>query len=229
MVANVESMFYVRTTPWHGLGTRVEEALTSKDALHYSGLDWKVEQEALMTETFHDVEGFKANVRSDNRAVLGVVSNRYQVVQNEEAFAFTDALVGEGVTYETAGSLNGGRRVWLLAKLPEKYQLVGDTVEPYVVFTNSHDGSAAIRMACTPVRVVCQNTLNLRSDLTHRYFDAPDLVVLPKTGWRFINAVSDFATHAQPIRATKDYQKNLFVKTIDGHPVIDKAMQLLAV
>lgn len=309
MAANVESMFYVRTTPWHGLGTRVEEALTSKDALHYSGLDWKVEQEALMTETFHDVEGFKANVRSDNRAVLGVVSNRYQVVQNEEAFAFTDALVGEGVTYETAGSLNGGRRVWLLAKLPEKYQLVGDTVEPYVVFTNSHDGSAAIRMACTPVRVVCQNTLNLalntvrrswamnhtsrvqtkldeardalfranqyldalqeeaerlsmqrltdkkvlqwidellpladdatemqktnvtklRSDLTHRYFDAPDLVVLPKTGWRFINAVSDFATHAQPIRATKDYQKNLFVKTIDGHPVIDKAMQLLAV
>ncbi len=308
MAANVESMFYVRTTPWHGLGTRVEEALTSKEALHYSGLDWRVEQEDLMTETFKDVEGFKANVRSDNHAVLGVVSNRYQVVQNEEAFAFTDDLIGEGITYETAGSLNGGKRVWLLAKLPNQYQLMGEDVEPYVVFTNSHDGSAAIRVACTPVRVVCQNTLNLalntakrswamnhtskvqarldeardalfranqylgalqneaerlsmirltdkkvlqwidellplasdaseiqmtnitrlRSDLTHRYFDAPDLVTLPKDGWRFVNAVADFATHAQPIRNTKDYQKNLFVKTIDGHPLMDKAMQMLA-
>ena len=142
MTANVETMFYVRTTPWHGLGTRVEEALTSQDALHYSGLDWKVEQEPLMTGTFKDVPGFKANIRSDNGTVLGVVSNRYQVVQNEEAFAFTDELIGEGVVYETAGSLNGGRKVWLLAKLPERYHLAGEAVEPYIVFTKYFQPSA---------------------------------------------------------------------------------------
>ena len=308
MTASVEHMFYVRKTPWHGLGTRVEEALTSQDALHYSGLDWTVQQEPLMTETFKDVPGFRANVRSENGKILGIVGDKYKVVQNHEAFAFTDALIGEGVRYETAGSLNGGRKVWMLARLPERYRLMDEEVDPFIVFTNSHDGSGAIRVAPTPVRVVCQNTLNLalttakrswsmmhtsgvqakldeahdalfkadfymkalqneaerlsmqmvsdrqvlkwidellpleenasekqmlniarlRNDLTRRYFDAPDLVLLPKNGWRFINAVSDFATHAQPIRETKSYQQNLFAKTIEGHPVIDKAMRLLS-
>ena len=104
MAANVESMFYVRTAPWHGLGVRVEEALTSQDALHYSGLDWTVRQEPLFTETFKSVPGYVANVRSDNDRILGIVSDSYKVVQNEEAFAFTDALIGEGVRYETAGA-----------------------------------------------------------------------------------------------------------------------------
>ena len=168
MSANVESMFYVRTAPWHGLGARVEEALTSQDALHYSGLDWQVKQEPLMTGTFKSVPGYVANVRSDNDRILGIVSDSYKVVQNEEAFAFTDALIGEGVRYETAGSLDEGRKVWLLAKLPERYQLVGEDVDPYIVFTSSHDGSGAIRVAPTPIRVVCQNTLNLALNTAKR-------------------------------------------------------------
>ena len=72
-----------------------------------------------------------------------------------------------------------------------------------------------------------RNIMQLRTDLKHRYFDAPDLKVLPKSGWRFINAVSDFATHAEPLRRTERYQENLFGKTIDGHPMIDQAMKLL--
>ena len=308
MAANVESMFYVRETPWHGLGTRVESAPTSKDALRYSGLSWKVRQEDIKTVDGYPIHGYRANVRNDNHAVLGVVSDRYRIVQNDEAFAFTDSLLGEGVTYETAGSLSGGKRVWLLAKLPDKYKLMGEEVTPYLVFTNSHDGSGAIRVAATPVRVVCNNTLNLaldtakrswsvahkgdiqrkldearntlfmadqylknlqkeaerlsqirlsdkmvkswvdellpvpdnasiqqeknilrlRKDMQHRYFDAPDLTVLPKSGWRFINAVSDFATHAEPLRKTEHYKENLFSKTMDGHPMIDQAMKFLA-
>ena len=74
MAAKVESMFYVRTAPWHGLGVRVEEALTSQDALHYSGLDWTVRQETLMTDTYLSVPGCKANIRNDNNAILGLVS-----------------------------------------------------------------------------------------------------------------------------------------------------------
>ena len=118
MAANVETMFYVREKPWHGLGTKVMEAPKSKEALKIAGLDWKVVQEPVFTETKEKIEGYRVNVRDTDRKVLGVVTDRYKVIQNEEAFAFTDALLGEGVRYETAGSLQGGKKVWLLAHLP---------------------------------------------------------------------------------------------------------------
>ena len=111
MSANVESMFYVRETPWHGLGTKVNEAPTSKDALIYAGLDWKIVQNNVYTQDGSLISGYKANIRSTDRSVLGIVSDRYKIVQNQDAFQFTDDLLGEGVTYETAGSLQGGRKV----------------------------------------------------------------------------------------------------------------------
>ena len=161
MSANVETMFYVRQTPWHGLGTRVAEALISQEALEVAGLNWTVAQQSIYTEQGQLIPNFKANIRETDNQILGVVSDRYQIVQNSEAFAFTDELLGMDVTYETVGSLQNGRRVWLLAKLPEKYIIARDKIEPYLVFSNSHDGSAAITVAMTPVRIVCQNTLNL--------------------------------------------------------------------
>jgi len=164
MPANIETMFYTRVVPWHGLGVCVEETLSSEEALEKSGLDWKVIQRPIMTSTYDHIKGYKANIRESDNRVLGVVTDRYKVVQNREAFAFTDALLGEGVTYETAGSINEGRKVWLLAKLPDNYTMEGEQIEPYLVFSNTHDGSGAIKVAMTPIRVVCQNTLN--SDLT---------------------------------------------------------------
>ena len=120
MAANVESMFYTgRTAPWHGLGISVLEAPASRDALELAGLDWRVVQRELITEDGIQVAGFKANVRDQDNRVLGVVTDRYKVVHNDEAFAFTDELLGEGITYETAGSLQEGRRTWILAKLPQ--------------------------------------------------------------------------------------------------------------
>ena len=95
MAANVETMFYTRTKPWHGLGTMVEEAPTSREALEAAGLNWQVIQKNLVTDSGIVVPGFKANLRETDQQVLGVVSDRYKVVQNEEAFAFTDALLGE--------------------------------------------------------------------------------------------------------------------------------------
>lgn len=118
-------------------------------------------QEPIYTEIEELVEGYKANIRDVDRKVLGVVTDRYKIVQNQEAFAFTDELLGEGVRYETAGSLQGGRRVWLLAHLPQEYIISGERISPYLVFFNSHDGTGAIKVAITPIRVVCQNTLNL--------------------------------------------------------------------
>ena len=307
MPANVESMFYVREAPWHGLGVCVEESLCSEEALEKSGLDWKVIQRPLMTSTYDPVPGYKANIRDIDNRVLGVVTDRYKIVQNHEAFAFVDGLLGEGVCFETAGSLHEGRKVWMLAKLPNRYTLNDEEIEPYLVFTNSHDGNSSIRVACTPIRVVCQNTLNLalsnakrtwstihvgnlsnkmdeahntlrlaetymsklgeefsrlsqiqlpdarvmeyiemllpmdeepsdihkrniervREDLKIRYFDAPDLTHIGKNAYRFICAVSDFATHAKPLRETINYRENVFAKTINGNPLIDKAHEIV--
>lgn len=168
MAANVESMFYTRETPWHGLGTRVEEAPSSSEALQLAGLDWMVTQEPIYTETKEVISGYRANVRSSDRKVLGVVTDRYKIVQNHEAFAFTDALLGEGVRYETAGALQEGKRVWLLARLPREYIISGERISPYLVFSNTHDGSGAVKVALTPVRVVCNNTLNLALDTAKR-------------------------------------------------------------
>ena len=120
MAANVETMFYVRETPWHGLGTRVLEAQESGKALALAGLDWRVRQEPIYTKENEVIPGYKANVRDSDRKTLGVVTDRYKVIQNTEAFAFTDALLGEGVRYETAGSLQDGKRIWLLAHMPQE-------------------------------------------------------------------------------------------------------------
>lgn len=159
MAANVETMMYVREKPWHGLGTMVEEAPTSADALRLAGLDWTVDKKNIQVCGGAKIQNFKANVRSSDGAVLGVVSDRYKIVQNAEAFAFTDSLIDGEVHYETAGSLNGGKKIWLLAKLPDT-EIVGDKTEPYLCFSNTHDGSGAIRVCMTPIRVVCNNTLN---------------------------------------------------------------------
>ena len=308
MAANVERMFYVRETPWHGLGTKVMEAPASEEALKIAGLDWKVIQEPIYTTEKELIEGFKVNVRDTDRRVLGVVSDRYKIVQNQEAFSFTDELLGEGVRYETAGSLQNGRKVWLLARMPHEYIISGERITPYLVFFNSHDGSGAIKAALTPIRVVCQNTLNLalstakrswsmihtgniqgkiqeardtlfmaekymdslgkefenlrkkklsdrqvqeyieillpiedgstpqqirnmkrlREDLKLRYFDAPDLKDVGNNGYRFVNAVSDFATHGNPLRRTANYRENLFARTVEGNPLIDKAYQMVS-
>lgn len=307
MAANVETMFSVREKPWHGLGTIVMEAPTSADALRLAGLDWKVVQEPIRTGSGEPIEGYKANVRDSDRKVLGVVSDRYKVVQNEDAFRFTDGLLGKGVRYETAGSLQGGRKVWLLARLPREYIIAGERISPYLVFSSTHDGSGSVKVAVTPVRVVCNNTLNLaldtadrsfsmmhtgsiqdrireakdtlfmaekymdclgsefeqlrrrkvtdaqvreyielllpieedatpaqgrnivklRRDMEQRYYDAPDLQKVGNNAYRFINAVSDFATHAKPLRETANYRENMFARTVDGNPLIDRAYRLL--
>ena len=161
MSHEVETMMYTREKPWHGLGTMVAEAPTSADALRLAGLDWTVEQRPVYLENAAvPVPNYKANVRDRDGKVLGIVTDRYQVVQNADAFSWTDELIGGDVRYETAGSLREGKKIWLLAKMPAA-KVAGDDVEPYLCFSNTHDGSGAVKVCMTPVRVVCNNTLNL--------------------------------------------------------------------
>lgn len=165
MAANIETMFSVREKPWHYEMTKdktkiLQEAPTSAEAIKLAGLDWSVEKKAVYTGDSIEINGYFANTRNTDNKVLGIVTDRYKVVQNSEAFEFTDNLIGNDVHYETAGSLQGGKKIWLLAKMPET-KVAGDVVEPYLCFTNSHDGTGAIKACMTPIRVVCNNTLNL--------------------------------------------------------------------
>jgi phage/plasmid-like protein (TIGR03299 family) len=173
------SFFSVQQKAWHGLGQIVSEYPTSAEAIKHAGLDYEVVKTSLYTkgssiiQTTNGIEignselhvpNYFANIRNDNNAVLGVVGKDYQIVQNKEAFSFFDAIVGgnEGILYETAGALGNGERIFITAKLPD-YIRVGkgdDVTEKYIFLTTSHDGSGSITAAFTPIRIVCQNTLN---------------------------------------------------------------------
>lgn len=160
MPALVESMFYSgREKPWHGTGIELPESPLAEDAIVAAGLDWKVEKKQIFDANGIEIPNYFANTRDKDGSVLGVVSGRYEIVQNIEAFSFTDSLVDEGLRYATAGSLRDGKCIWLLAEMP-KTQILGEDLEQYICFTNTFDGSGAIQCCCTPVRVVCNNTLN---------------------------------------------------------------------
>ena len=160
MAAEVETMFSSRIVPWHGLGTVTKEALTSQDALHTAQLDWSVNPTPVTVNGIV-VPGYQANVRDSDNSVLGIVSNKYKIVQNKEAFDFTDALIeNHEMQYESAGSLRNGKTVWLLGKMPEE-KILDDKLDPYICFCNTFDGTGAVKVISTNIRVVCMNTLDM--------------------------------------------------------------------
>ena len=168
------SFFSVKEKAWHGLGQIVEDYPTSREALQFAGLDFEVVKRPIYAIPEREPEdagvldaitisNHFATVRTDRNTALGVVGRDYEIVQNRDAFSFFDAIVGcdSGILYETAGALGRGERIFITAKLPN-YIKVGsdDVIEQYVFLTNTHDGSGSIIAAFTPVRVVCNNTLN---------------------------------------------------------------------
>jgi phage/plasmid-like protein (TIGR03299 family) len=156
------ALMYVGEAPWHGLGTRLDHPATAAEAIVAAGLDYEVELASLTTVTGIPVPRRVAVVRSDTQDVLGVVSPSYVPVQNRHAFGFLDAIAAEGgISYHTAGALRRGERIWLLGKLDGVIRARGseDVTEKYLLLSNSHDGSSALRVFFTPIRVVCANTL----------------------------------------------------------------------
>lgn len=296
-----------RLAPWDGVGMNVHGAFSSKEVMQRAGLDWSVSSRKLYLSDGSPVPGVKANVRSTENKVLGIVGSDYKIVQNVEAFSFMDQVLGEGVTYETAGALKGGRRVWVLAHIPDEYKFVEDKADPYILFSTTHNGSGAIKVCLTPIRVVCMNTLNLaiktatrswsivhkglmdqkianakntliaskeymgalcdemvnlneikltdtqvydyvkklipmpldpsevtrrnvsskRTELMDRYELAPDLAHVDRSAYRFVNAVSDFATHSTPLRARSNYRGTRLLSILDGNMLIDTSYQMM--
>ena len=173
-------MFYRGKAPWHNLGRFIEpnEALTTEDAIVAAGLDWNVSTRPLFLENGIQAPS-NAVVRDDTETILGVVSQKYQPLQNKEAFKFFDPFIESGeAMFETAGSLREGKRIWVLAKINKDPLEIakGDTVEKYILLSNGHDGLVSVRAGFTPIRVVCQNTLSMATN-----GDASQLIRLKHT------------------------------------------------
>ncbi|HLG99510.1 MAG TPA: DUF932 domain-containing protein [Bryobacteraceae bacterium] len=165
------AMMYVGQDPWHGLGTKLEHPATAAEAIKAAHLDWTVKKVPLYA--WGDGVAYPIDDKftvvpahlwgQEKCPTFGVVGRDYTPMQNNEAFEFFDPIVGEGAAiYHTAGALDEGRRIWLLAKLPTDIKVAdGDITHKYLLLTNSHDASSSVQIKFTPTRVVCHNTLTM--------------------------------------------------------------------
>lgn len=160
------SMFATKTA-WHGLGQIVTDAQTSEEAIKLAGLDYNVNKSKIYTLNREggqiEIPRQFATVREDTGDALGVVGNKYTILQNKDAFKFIDELVGKKeAIFESAGALGKGERIWVSCKLPNE-MVVGknDAAHQYFFITNSHDGSKVVEIAFTDVFIVCENTLRM--------------------------------------------------------------------
>lgn len=175
MPANVQTMAYYGEVPWHGLGKQVPKGMTAAHMIHSAGLDWEVELRPARGakeinrkgeySRYEVVRMPRLNTK-ESEVLFGVVSRRYQPLQNVEAFGFFDPIVGENKAYfETAGALGEGERIWVMAKMPGSMMIVtGDECFKYLLLSNTHSGNGSVIVKFTSVRVVCQNTLMLAMD-----------------------------------------------------------------
>lgn len=181
-ITNGQASFVsAREDAWHNLGTVLPDAFTAEDALKHGLLGgWNLRKTALTTE----VAGKKLIIPRQYAAVrnnpvikgqidvLGVVGESYTFMQNEELCGLLNLLVDEsGAHFETAGAIDGGRKVFITMKLPGNIRIGGvDRVDNYIVVMTSHDGSTSTVFLVTPVRVVCENTLNLAFNSSKNMF-----------------------------------------------------------
>jgi phage/plasmid-like protein (TIGR03299 family) len=166
-----DEMAFVGNVPWHGLGRQVPPTVTASEMCRAAGLDWKVTKVPApgarivdATKELHDryLVLREAIQLERDPVALGMVGLDYEPLQNTDAFAFFGPLVeNKYAQFHTAGALGNGEKVWVLAKLAEQIIIKGDDiVDRFVLLSNSHNGRGAVTVRFTPIRVVCQNTLN---------------------------------------------------------------------
>ena len=163
----------------------VEDCKTAEEVINKAGLNWDVEKVPIYAKAsyansstgelaenlqyLHDndgnifapINGLYSTIRTDMNYPLGIVTKSYEIVQNDEAFAFFNKAIGKNkAIWQTAGTFGNGQRIFVSAKLPNNITIKGDPIDNYLVFTNNHDGTGGVRILFTPIRVICQNTLN---------------------------------------------------------------------
>lgn len=162
MSYGIDTAFTTARAPWDGIGTKLEGAATAEEAIIAAGLDWRVVKKNLYFKNggYTPVKGRQALVRVDTGEALGVFSPKYSALQNIDAFkAESTVMQDHGAVFHSAGSLNGGRRIWVYAELPESLIVAGNELARGILLTNSHDGSAAVSMQLMAVNRVCFNTM----------------------------------------------------------------------
>jgi phage/plasmid-like protein (TIGR03299 family) len=163
LIMENDNMFSVSEAPWHKLGVVLPQAPTIEDGIAAAGLGWEVGTKPLFTADQQEVDAL-ATYRKDTNEILGIVGKNYKALQNKEAFEFFQPFLdAKEASLETAGSLLNGRRVWILAKINRPDSVIvaksDDRVSKYILLSNSHDGTLAVKVGYTPIRVVCNNTL----------------------------------------------------------------------
>jgi phage/plasmid-like protein (TIGR03299 family) len=214
-------------TPWHGLGEVVSGLATAAEALEYAGLDWTVEKQPIFFgENKELYSGRFATVRTSDQKALGIVSDGYHIFQNVDAFDFFDTVTDAGsgeAHYTAAGSLFGGQRVFLTAKIGETFTVAGeDAHDMYLLITNSHDGTQAFTAAITTIRAVCNNTVTLglnsaktkwsirhKSSLEGKVHEARESL---KMAYTYKDAFEDEVEKMMNVMVTKDE----FKKIVEG-------------
>lgn len=182
MPAAVETMAYAGKTPWHGLGTQVEDTLTPAEMLKAADLDWTVDKRPLLV----DVNGTSQNSdmfglvrkKGSEETYLGPCGAKYVPSQNADVFRFFDRFVKAGhMKMETAGSLHGGRHIWALANIQSSFALRGkDEVRGYLLLHHPHVWGKSLTIQFTPIRVVCWNTLSYALNTqSGGYFSMPHI------------------------------------------------------
>lgn len=232
MTAAVETMMYVRENgvPWHGLGTALENAPTSAEAIKQAGLDWTVEKRQLWYKTnptpefpegqWAQMPGRYATVRASDEMPLGDVADEYVVFQNLDGFKLIDELFAEmgiEVRYETAGSLRGGKQIFVTARIPKdvnigrlgrRFGRAQDVIWPYLMLSAGHDGKTALDVTPTTIRPVCWNTVTASLN-------------------QFRDAYGMRMTHIAGLIANRDdirRRLNMALKSLDDYAVIGKKM-----
>ena len=163
-----------RTLPYvNAFGTvDISSSTNVGEALAMAGVDWEVVSNKIFDESGNEIPGYRANIRQDTGDTLGIVSDRYKIVQNYEAFDFVNELPLEGdFKFESAGIFRGGRSMWIMGSLPE-VNILGDDISNNVVFVNSHDGSSGVKVMMTPIRLICSNMINLATKEADRIWAA---------------------------------------------------------
>lgn len=223
-------------TPWHGLGTIVPGLATAKQALELANLDWTINLQPVQF-TYPDpsdsgkflsapVPGRFAAVRSSDNKPLGVVGSDYKIFNNEDAFSFFDSIVdSEEAKYTSAGALQGGRKVFLTAKIGDTFSVAGeDEHDMYLLITTSHDGTKAFTAATTMIRAVCQNTVTMalsdakskwslrhKSTLEGKVQEARDALHL---SWKYSAAFESAVEELLSIEVTKDQFEKIVTESL---------------
>jgi phage/plasmid-like protein (TIGR03299 family) len=219
-----DAMAYVGETPWHGLGQELTEDASLDVWAKESGLDFKLATAEVQFNSDFKYDSKKVMYRTDTNHPLGIVSNKYQIVQPIQVLEFFKSMVGTVAHLETAGVLRHGAHYWALARMDGEFNIAGDRVKQYLLLASSADGSLATQARLTSVRVVCNNTLQLAQQgaanvvVRHTSVFQPDMIMnrLGECNDTF-KAFEQTAKILADIRLSSKDAQSVFNKLINGN------------